>query len=264
MITGYGDLLRTWRKRRHLSQQELASLAEVSTRHLSFLETGRSQPSRPMVLRLARSLDVPLRERNAMLHAAGFAEAYRARGLDDEGLAPIRDALTFLLAQHEPWPAVLVDRHWDVLMTNGPALRLVREACPSLPPPTGLNMLRIVFDEDHGVRRALRNFEEVAASTLELLRLEALAPDATPKTRALYAELRDLAVDLPEPSGQQHLLLPLELDTAAGELSLFTAITTLGTPRDVFLSELRMETYFPANPETAAILRSWQRPLRNS
>jgi transcriptional regulator with XRE-family HTH domain len=252
----FGERLRTWRRARHLSQEELAERSEVSSRHLSFLETGRAQPSREMVLRLCRWLEVPLRDRNQLLTFAGFAPTYREGVLDEEELAPIRDALQFLLAQHEPFPAAIMDRHWDLVMANRAALRLVTAITPSSP-ASGMNMMRALFDPALGARDAIVNFDEIAPHMVERLREEASAADATPKTRALYDQL---ARHLPRPEVEpvpRSPLLPLKLRVPEGILSLYTAITTLGTPLDVTLSELRMETYFPGDPETAAILKSW-------
>ena len=260
MPATFGERLRGWRRIRRWSQEELAARAEVSPRHLSFLETGRSRPSREMVLRLCRHLDIPLRERNRLLLAAGYAPTYRESTLSDEAIAPIRSALDFLLAQHEPYPAVLMDRHWDIRLANGAADVMLRSFARGGPAES--NGMRLLFDDQRGAASWIVNRLEVQSHMLARLHAEAERLDADARQRALYAEMKALAPDVPEEeedAPSSHPLLHLHLQTAQLDIRLYTAITTLGTPTDVGLSELRMETYFPADEASGAGLRAWLR-----
>src|SRR4051795_8799265 len=185
---GVGELLRDWRQRRRLSQLDLAVEADVSARHLSFVETGRSKPSRELLLHLAEHLDVPLRERNALLLAAGYAPAYAERALGDDAMAPVRDALERLLKGHEPFPAVAVDRQWELVSANAPALALLTDGvAPELLEPPA-NTLRISLHPD-GLAPRIANLTEYSAHLLTRLRREA-ALSADPALVALYDELR--------------------------------------------------------------------------
>lgn len=257
MQAPFGERLRGCRRARRWSQEDLARRAEISPRHLSFLETGRSAPSRAMVLRLGRHLELPLRERNALLTAAGFAPTYRESALTDEALAPVRAALQLLLRGHEPYPAVVLDRHWDVRLANEAALALVARLAPQTATPPPLNLMRLLFDASLGVAGAVRNRNEVMAPLLRLLRDEAHRPEADARQRALHAEMAALAPSELNENEGSYPLLPLHLATGDGfEARLYTAITTLGTPADVTLQELRLETYFPADEASAAALRA--------
>jgi transcriptional regulator with XRE-family HTH domain len=253
-----GGLLREWRQRRRLSQLDLALEADISTRHLSFLETGRSQPSRDMVLHLADRLEVPLRERNLLLVAAGFAPVFPERKLDDPALAAARKAVDLLLAGHEPYPALAVDRHWTLLAANAAIGRLIGSAAPALLQPP-VNVLRLSLHPD-GLAPAIVNYAEWRAHILDRLHRQVDAT-ADPVLVELMAEL----AGYPAPGGGQAktalnpdyagVVVPLQLATADGTLSLFSTTTVFGTPVDVTLSELALETFFPADAATAETLR---------
>jgi transcriptional regulator with XRE-family HTH domain len=252
-----GALLREWRQRRRLSQLDLALDAEISARHLSFLETGRSRPSREMVLRLAERLDVPLRERNLLLTAAGFAPAFRERRLDDPALAAARAAVDLVLAAHEPFPAIAVDRHWTLVASNAAAMRLLADVAPTMLQPP-VNVLRLSLHPD-GLAPRIANLTAWRAHVLERLRRQVeLSADRV--LAELLAELRLYSgVDDRKArvaSDYAGVVIPLELATAAGTLAFFSTTTVFGTPVDITLSELALEAFFPANAATAAALRA--------
>jgi transcriptional regulator with XRE-family HTH domain len=253
-----GALLQHWRRARQLSQLALATEAEVSPRHLSFLETGRAQPSREMVLRLAGVLDVPLRERNALLLAAGFAPVYAESPLEAPALAAVRGALEAILAQQEPFPAVVMNRRWDILQTNRAAARFfglllgARAAGPA-------NVLRLMFHPD-GLRPFVTNWEEVARTLLLRSQREALGGRADPATRALLAEVLaypgvPAGLASAPPTTPLLPVVPVRFSHGDQRFDYFSAITTLGTPQDVTVQELRIECFFPADPATAAAAR---------
>ncbi len=248
-----GPLLRDWRQRRRLSQMELALDAGVSTRHLSFVETGRSRPSPEMVLHLAERLDVPLRERNELLLAAGYAPHYSARSLDDPDLSHIRDALGRLLDGHEPFPAIAVDRHWNLVASNG-ALGPLLEGVASelLVPP--VNTLRLAV-HPRGVAPRILNLGEYRGHLLARLERE-IKLTGDPVMEDLYEELVAYpGPEPPEPPDAGAITVPLCLATPdGGELTFFSTITTFGTAADVTVSELSVEAFFPASPETASRL----------
>jgi transcriptional regulator with XRE-family HTH domain len=249
-----GTLLREWRQRRRLSQLELALEAGVSSRHLSFLETGRSRPSRAMVLQLAEQLEVPLRERNRLLLAAGYAPAYGERALDAPELAPVRQALDLVLAGHEPYPAVVVDRAWNLVAANRAIGIFTRLVAPALLEPPA-NVLRASLHPD-GLAPHVVNLSEYRGHLLERLRRQvALTADAA--LAALLEELRGYPAPPDEhaldPAGE--IALPLRLRADGSELSFFSAIATFGTAVDVTVAELAIEAFFPADEATAAALR---------
>lgn len=257
----FGALLRSWRDASKLSQLELALAAEVSPRHVSFLETGRSQPSRDMVLLLSEVLQVPLRERNTLLEAAGFASAYRETDLSAPELRAIMHSVEFLLSRHEPYPAVVADSRWNLRLANRAAQallpRFVAEPAALTPP---VNIMRLLFSPA-GARPFIRNWEELAVAMVQRLHREALLGGGTQSARALLEEL--LAADsvpsdwhAPRLAAQAPLLVPLHLSRDGLELVLCSAITTLGTPQDITLQELRMETFFPADEDTERALRA--------
>src|SRR3954471_6243874 len=255
---GVGPLLRDWRSRRRLSQMELALDADVSARHLSFVETGRSKPSRDLVLQLAEHLEVPLRERNALLLAAGYAPAYGERALGDEAMAPVRDALERLLEGHEPFPAVAVDRQWELVAANEPALALLTDGvAPALLEPPA-NTLRISLHPD-GLAPRIVNLAEYSGHLLQLVAREAAATN-DPALVALHEELAGYpGVDAgPRPHDPaESLFIPLRMVGPDGtELSFFSTIARFGTALDVTVAELAIESFFPADEETAARLRS--------
>jgi transcriptional regulator with XRE-family HTH domain len=255
---GVGDLLRDWRQRRRRSQLDLAVEAEVSARHLSFVETGRSKPSRELLLHLAEHLDVPLRERNALLLAAGYAPVYPERPLDAGDMAPVRAALDKILAGHEPFPAVIVDRHWDLVSANAPALAVLTEgvAAELLAPP--VNALRVSLHPD-GLAPRIANLAEYSAHLLVRLRREI---DVTGDRRlaALHDELRgypgvdDGSSAHVDPASL--LFVPLVLRSPVGELTFFSTLATFGTALDVTVAELAIEAFFPADKDTEAALRA--------
>jgi transcriptional regulator with XRE-family HTH domain len=252
-----GPLLREWRQRRHLSQLELALEAEISTRHLSFVETGRARPSRELLLHLAQLLEMPLRERNVLLVSAGFAPLFAERALDAPELAAQRAAIELVLRVHEPFPALALDRHWNLVLANAAARRLLAGVAPGLLAPP-VNMMRLSLHPD-GLAGAIVNLEEIRAHMLHRLRRQvAQGGDAV-----LVALLRELSAlpHAPPASAPLHdpyigVVLPLRLRTPAGELSLFSTLTVFGSPVDVTLSELAIEAFFPADEASAAILRA--------
>jgi transcriptional regulator with XRE-family HTH domain len=256
-----GALLREWRRRRRLSQLELALLADTSARHLSCVETGRASHSRTMVLRLSAALDVPLRERNTLLMAADYAPAYRESGLDDEDMASVRAALDMMLTSHEPYPAVVVDRVWNVLTGNRAMSVLMDGIPPHLLTPHP-NVYRLALHPD-GLAPRLTNLGQVRALFLDRLRRQA---DATGdmELRALYEEVRgypaptDEVVPAPDAPTTRPgpIQVPLRVRTPMGELSLFGTMATFGAPADVTLSELAIELFYPLDEFTAKALRS--------
>jgi transcriptional regulator with XRE-family HTH domain len=249
-----GTLLRDWRRRRRLSQLDLALDAEISTRHLSFLETGRARPSREMLLRLSAALDVPLRERNALLLVAGFAPAFPERPLDDPALAAAREAVERLLAAHEPFPALAVDRHWTLAAANGAVTPLLEGAAPPLLRPP-VNVLRLSL-HPQGLAPRIDNLREWRGHVLERLRRQ-IAAWADPVLVDLHRELESYGAPSEAAASREPVIVvPLRLRAGGRLLSLLSTTTVFGTPRDVTLSELAIESFFPADPATAAALRA--------
>jgi transcriptional regulator with XRE-family HTH domain len=250
-----GDLLRQWRGARRMSQMDLALEAGISTRHLSYVETGKARPSRELVALLAGALDMPMRDRNALLVVAGYAPGYRETPLSDPQMVLMRRAIEFILAQQEPYPAFVVNRHWDVLMANAGLARVfdwLRDGAQ----PHG-NIMRQVFDPAD-MRPFVENWEEVAGDLISHLHHEA-ATDRT--SRALLDEV----LAYPDvPARWEHRQLgaaPLPLLTVTfrkgdQRLTFFSTLTTFGTSRDITLEELRVECMFPADDETAAFCRA--------
>ena len=260
MSTAFGTALRQWRTQRRYSQLQLAAEADVSQRHVSFLETGRARPSREMVVHLAMVLDVPLRERNAMLLAAGFAPLYRETGLGEPAMAQVRHVLEFLLAAHEPFPAIVVDRRWNVVLANEAANRLTLTMLdPEIAPVCdGLNMIRLTL-HPQGVRRFTVNWVEVATMVMDRLRRDVAERPSDQALRRLLAEAESYqgVTDLPRrlsPTGND-LLVPVHYRSDDIDVRLFGTIATLGASYDVTVEELRLETFFPADPESEAALR---------
>jgi transcriptional regulator with XRE-family HTH domain len=253
----FGDQLRTWRQRRHLSQLDLAAEEDISTRHLSFVETGRSQPSRAMVLRLAERLQVPLRERNALLVAAGYAPMYSTRPLSDPALGAARAAVDLILGGHEPYPALLVDRQWTLVASNRTVGPLLEGVDPSLLTPP-MNVLRVSLHpnglaprienlaqwREHVLARVTRDVEITADPTLaELLKeLQSYGPSRAGADESTSAPFGGMVV-------------PVRLRTERGVLSMFSTTTVFGTALEVTLAELTLEAFYPADDSTAEILR---------
>jgi transcriptional regulator with XRE-family HTH domain len=251
-----GQLVREWRRRRNLSQLELATGSAVSARHLSFIETGRARPSREMVLHLADRLDIPLRERNRLLLAAGFAPVFGERSLEEEEMRPVREALERFLAAHEPYPAVVVDRHWNLVLANRAVALLVEGVAPELLEPPA-NALRVTLHPD-GMARRIVNLAQWSGHLLHRLRRE-IALTGDEQLDRLYAELAAYPgvshePEAPEATASAEILVPLQLRRGDAELALFSTVTTFGTALDVTLAELAVEAFYPANGETAAAL----------
>jgi transcriptional regulator with XRE-family HTH domain len=253
---GAGELLREWRNRRRMSQLDLALEAGVSARHLSFVETGRSAPSREMVLTLAEHLEVPLREQNALLLAAGYAPGYSETPLDTEEMSPVRHALDAILAGHEPYPAVIVDRQWEIVSSNAPAAVLLEGVSEELVAPPA-NALRITLHPD-GMAPRILNFPEWSGHLLTRLRRQALLSQ-DPALAELERELLgypgvEQSSGLAEP--EEMLFVPLRLRLPNGTvLSMFSTIATFGTALDITLEELSIESFFPADDGTRDYLR---------
>ena len=256
-----GDLLREWRQRRRMSQLVLATEARISTRHLSFVESGRAQPSREMLMHLAEQLDIPLRARNALFMAAGYAPLYAERGLNDPQLEAAREAVELVLRGHEPYPALAIDRHWTMVAANRALAPLVARAAPRLL-EAPVNVLRLSLHPDglaphivdwagwraHALQRVERQAQASGDATLAALVEELAAYPAPP------------GADL-EPSGEPaplaDVVVPFSLRTDIGVLSFFSTTTVFGSPVDVTLSELAIEAFFPADTATAQALRAY-------
>ena len=257
-VSPVGELLRAWRRARGMSQLDLALQTEISSKHLSFVETGRAQPSRDVVRRLATTLDLPLRDRNALLTAAGYAPIYRERELGAPEMASVARALDFMLDHHEPFPALVADRLWNIVRQNVASQRLLAV----LLGPTGVaslaqsgppNLLRLAMRDE--MRAVIVNWDEVASSLLIRLRREVYGGRRDEALGCLLDELMavpgvpdrwaslDLDVEAPP-------TLPVIFKVDHRTLSLFTTLSTFGTPQDIGLQELRIESYFPMNDET--------------
>ena len=261
----FGALLRHWRAARKLSQLDLALESAVSQRHLSFLESGRARPSQQMVMQLAEVLEIPLRERNTLLTAAGFAPFYRQRGLSDRDMAPVHGALARMLEHHEPYPAVVVDRDYDILLENRAFTRMLglfgdpaqvwTACCPGGRP----NLLRLTFHAA-GARPFIRNFDEVGPLMIQRVYRELAAT----KSDTGLAFLEELKSDpgipphwvQPLPGTTAPPVLPLVLARDGAELRLFSMISTFGTPYDITTDEIRVETFFPEDVATEAVLKA--------
>jgi transcriptional regulator with XRE-family HTH domain len=255
-----GPLVREWRLLRRRSQMDVAHEVGVSPRHLSFVETGRSRPSPELLLVLADHLDVPLRERNVMLLAAGYAPRYSETALDDETMASVRAALSRMLEGHDPYPGVVIDRQWNVVLANRAAGALMAGLPAELLGPP-VNVFRVCLHPD-GLAARTRNFDEWSAYLVGQLR-RAATLTADPALRDLLDEVRRYpgigATDAwrdDTASGAPQLLVPLRLADGEAELSLFTTLTTFGTPQDITLSELAVELFYPADATSEATLRA--------
>ena len=258
----FGDHLRHWRQHRRLSQLELAHEADISTRHLSFVETGRSTPSREMVLRLSARLDIPPRERNALLVAAGYAPMYRERPLGDPALDAARQAVELLLKSHEPYPALAIDRHWNLIAANRMVPQLMAGADAALL-QAPVNVLRLSL-HPLGIARNIVNLVQWRAHLFERLRQQITAT-ADPVLVALLEELK--AYPVPEEASRLNLdgehagvVMPFKFKTPGGVLSFISTTTIFGSAVDVTLQELAMETFFPADDVTRQALQAMAAP----
>lgn len=254
---GFGSLLREWRRRRSVSQLELSLDSDISARHLSFMETGRSKPSREMVVRLAETLAVPLRERNTLLLAAGYAPLYAERALEAAEMEPVRSALDRFLRAHEPYPALVVDRHHNLLAANDALGALTAGCAPELLEPPA-NAIRVAL-HPRGMAPRTTNLAEWSAHLLARLRRE-LAATGDGALDDLYREVAGYPGVVSEPLSAAHaseeIVVPLRLREADRELAFISTICTFGTAVDITLSELAIEAFYPANAETAMRLLS--------
>ena len=256
--------LRYWRDKRGYSQLQLSAIGDVSQRHLSFLESGRSQPSKELILKLGVALDIPLRQRNVMLLAAGFAPAYQERQLSNPEMASVRSAINFMLEQQKPYPAIVVDRLWNLQMHNEPAANLMRwllgmpDGTP-IPGDGAINVIKLMLDPN-GMRQFIVNWKETAADLMHWIQREAMSDGPGSEASKLLAEMAEMcgmAAGPQAPNLERQVLpfLPVSVSKDGVELNLFTTIATLGTPRDVTLHELRIESFFPADEGTAQWFR---------
>jgi transcriptional regulator with XRE-family HTH domain len=248
-----GDLLREWRRRRRLSQLDLATHAEISTRHLSFVESGRASPSRDMILHLAQYLEIPLRQRNALLLAAGFAPAFPERPLEDASMTAARRLIDQLLQGFEPYPALTVDRHWHLLASNEATRRLLDGVSPQLLLPP-VNVLRLSLHPD-GLAPRIRNLTEWRAHLLHRLQQQ-IEVTQDPQLVALRRELHSLpAPQVTSCAPASAIAVPIQLEVRGQVLSMISTTTVFGSPVDITLSELALEAFVPADATTAEILQ---------
>lgn len=262
MADTFGGQLRAWRLARRVSQEELAGRAGVSSKHMSFVENGKSQPSRELVLSLAGALDIPLRERNTLLTAAGYAAVYRASNLDSAELAHLRKAIDHVLRQQEPYGAVVVDGYWDILRMNDGAARLFRHFAPTS--PEGLastrNLMLGTF-HPHGLRPYIVNWHEVAALLIARMHREVAARPGDSQLTELAARVLaqpDVPTEWRVPVAGQAAppILGVHMKSPTIEVKLFTMLTSIGTPLDVTAEEIHIETYFPADEASERVMRS--------
>jgi transcriptional regulator with XRE-family HTH domain len=263
-VETFGPMLRAWRRRRGASQLSLALQSGVSQRHVSFLESGRARPSREMVVQLSSALDVPLRQRNTMLLAAGFAPAYRETNLAAPELTPVRQAIEHILKQQEPYPAIVIDRLWNFQQGNAAArdFTIFLFEGPPPPPPAGKapNVLRWLLDPK-ALRPKIANWEEVARHLVSTTYAEILADGGEPKALAFIEDVMaypDVPASFRKLRFEERPQPVLTLDYIVGgkSLSVFTTIATLGTPQDITLQEVRIESFFPADDRSDALFKS--------
>lgn len=258
--TTFAAKLRWWREQRGFSQLALAGRTDISQRHLSFLELERASPSREMVDRLAAALDIPLRQHNALLLAAGFAPEWRQRDLAAPDLADVTSALDYMLAQQEPYPAVVVDRHWNLLKSNAGAVRLVEFLVGPIAPGTPINLADALV-APNVLRPYLSNWAEVVRHFIRSVEADATV-DGLSETTALlerlmgYKGVRPALSHAPS-KADSGPVLAMHFRKGDASLRLFTTIATLGTPQDITLQEMRIECFFPMDDATARLLRSW-------
>jgi transcriptional regulator with XRE-family HTH domain len=254
MVAKVGSLMAYWRSQRRMSQLALATEAEVSARHVSFIESGRSKPSREMVLLLASVLDVPLRERNRLLGAAGFSPEYRESAMEQPQLAVVKQALDAILAQHRPFPAVVLDPSWNILRANDAGEKFFGFLLAGQAPPSPPNVLRLIF-HPQGLRPHITNWEEVAEGLIQRVHREAVGNVVDDDLRALVNEVlaypgvpahwrrADLSASLLP-------IIPVRFERGGKRFAYFSTVTTLGTPIDVTAQETRIECFFPVDEET--------------
>lgn len=262
----FSSSLRRWRHKSGLTQLELSLAAGASQRHVSFLESGRTMPSREMVLRLAAALSVPLRQQNGMLMAAGFAPAWRESELSAPELAKVDNALNFMLSQQEPYPAVVVDRRWTLLRANQAAAKMVSFLLgpPADPPPSEPANLADALMSPDALRPYLQNWEEVALYFLRGVEADAFA-DGTRETAELFRRLRSypdapLLAQLPDLGEPRAPVLIMQFRKDETAFNLFTTLATLGVAHDITLQEVRIECFFPADDHTARLFKDWAAP----
>jgi transcriptional regulator with XRE-family HTH domain len=264
-FSDFSAALRYWRGKRGCSQLHLSTISKVSQRHISFLESGRAQPSKDLILKLGIALEIPLRQRNSMLLVAGFAPAYQERSLSDPELIAVRQALDFMLAQQAPFPALVVDRLWNLQLYNEPAACMFRwlldmPAEQPIPGNGAINVVKAMLDPN-GVRRFLVNWEDVCTDLLHWIQREAMGDGPGGEAANLLAELLafpgiDAASQTPNLDRRALPFLPVGFRKDGTELNLFTTISTLGTPHDVTVHELRIESFFPADAPTEQWFRT--------
>ncbi len=253
-----GSYLREWRQRRRMSQLDLSVEANISSKHLSFVETGRSRPSRDMIQHLAEHLEIPFRSRNEIFLAAGFAPAFKERPLDDPEMKSALAAVNLVLTGHEPFPALAVDRHWNMVLANRCVTPLTTGVDAKLLVPP-VNVLRATLHPD-GLAPRILNLRQLRNNLLASLRRQ-VEMSADPVLAELYEELESYPAPAsklpPSENDFAGVVVPMKVATEVGTLSLFTTLTVFGTPVDVTLSELAVEAFFPADPQTAEILREF-------
>ena len=261
--SAFGRLLKDWRGRRGFSQLDLALATHTTQRHLSFIESGRAKPSREMILRLTATMNLPLRQQNALMLAAGYAPLWRERDLSAPDLAIVNSALDFMLAQHEPYPAFVIDRRWNLLRANRGALKLTEFLTGTTSPTTSSEPinLAVALLAPEGLRPFIVNWQDVALHFIRGVEADAHA-DGMPETAGLLDRLLALPdvpalSDLMAAEEGQSPVLPMHFQRDGTSLRLFTTIATLGTPRDVTLEEIRIEFFFPMDEPTAQTFRSW-------
>ncbi len=264
LTTPFGELLRHWRKKCGHSQLELALLAEVSQRHLSFLESGRSAPTQEMILKLSTVMELPLRTQNLLLSAAGFSPAYSETNLDAPEMQPIRQALEFMLRQQEPYPAFVLDRHWNLMTSNQSAQILLGSLInfnqlPAEISPQGVLNIMCLTLHPQGLMPYVENREQVASHLLQRMHREAMISGPDSLADQLYQQLSahypQLDISHHNPLEGHAPVLSTVFVKDGMRLNLFSTITTLGTPCDITLQEMRVESLFPADPETDVLLR---------
>lgn len=256
----FSQMLKKWRKQRRVSQLDFSLDAGISQKHLSFLESGRSRPSRDMVLTIGEALDLPLRERNQLLHAAGFAQIYKQRALDNDEMKMVQDALQMSLKHHEPYPAIVADRNWNLLMANDASLKLVGllgdpdEVWQMVDPSGDKNVYRMTFSES-GMKPFIANWDELALHLIQRLQREFSADPENSYLSSLYKEIsatfesveKGRILDSFAPIAP---ILPMHMSVAGVTLKTFSMISSFGTAQDITAEEIKVETFFPADEFT--------------